>query len=495
MAKDRIHLDIGPEKQADDWFSINWKSVEKRVTNLRQRIYRATERAQWKKVRSLMKLMLRSYSNLLLSVRRVTQTNQGKKTPGVDRQVVSSPKGKMALVRRMLDYSLWQAQPVRRIYIPKAGGKRPLGIPTIKNRVAQAIVKNALEPSWEARFEPHSYGFRPGRSCHDAIEQCWRRLNKNSLDRWVLDADIKGAFDNISHEYIVKAVGPVPGRELIKQWLKAGYVEAEILHETTSGVPQGGVISPLLANIALDGMQQLLKGKFGYIRYADDFVVTAKSKEQIEAIVPVLKEWLQQRGLVMHQEKTRIASINDGFNFLGFSIRHYGGKCLVKPQKDKVLLLLRNIREWLSANKQIEAWRVIRKLNPILIGWTNYYKSAVSKDTFCYVAHEVWKALWKWCLRRHPRKGKDWVKRKYFGNSHGRAWVFHATASGFTAAERMQLVNINRIAIERHTKVRGQASPDNPDLKEYWQKRNTNKRRLAQAPGSISTVVSQLLEA
>lgn len=309
MAKDRIHQDIGPEKQADEWFSINWKSVEKRVTNLRQRIYRATERAQRKQVRSLMKLMLRSYSNLLLSVRRVTQINQGKRTPGVDRQVVSSPKGKMALVQRMLDYSFWQAKPVRRIYIPKVGGKRPLGIPTIKNRVTQAIVKNALEPSWEARFEAHSYGFRPGRSCHDAIEQCWRRLNQHSGDRWLLDADIKGAFDNISHEHIIKAIGPVPGRELIKQWLKAGYVEAEILHETTSGVPQGGVISPLLANVALDGMQQLLKSKFGFIRYADDFVVTAKSKEQIEAIVPLLKEWLQQRGLVMHEEKTRIASI------------------------------------------------------------------------------------------------------------------------------------------------------------------------------------------
>jgi RNA-directed DNA polymerase len=495
LAKDRIHQDIGPEKQADEWFSINWKSVEKRVTNLRQRIYRATERAQWKQVRSLMKLMLRSYSNLLLSVRRVTQINQGKRTPGVDRQVVSSPKGKMALVQRMLDYSFWQAKPVRRIYIPKVGGKRPLGIPTIKNRVTQAIVKNALEPSWEARFEAHSYGFRPGRSCHDAIEQCWRRLNQHSGDRWLLDADIKGAFDNISHEHIIKAIGPVPGRELIKQWLKAGYVEAEILHETTSGVPQGGVISPLLANVALDGMQQLLKGKFGFIRYADDFVVTAKSKEQIEAIVPLLKEWLQQRGLVMHEEKTRIASINDGFNFLGFSIRHYSGKCLVKPQNEKVLLLLRDIREWLSANKQIEAWRVIRKLNPILIGWTNYHESAVSTTTFSYVAYEVWKALWNWCLRRHPKKGKDWVKRKYFGHRHGRAWVFQAVDPDAGTSQMVQLVNITRIPIERHTKVRGSASPDNPDLKEYWQKRKATRRRLAQAPGSISTVASQLLEA
>lgn len=284
-----------------------------------------------------MKLMLRSYSNLLLAVRRVTQENQGKGTPGVDKHLVLTPKGRMKLVRDMSNYKLWRVSPVRRVYIPKANGKRPLGIPTIKNRVAQAIVKSALEPSWEARFESNSYGFRPGRSCHDAISDCWLKLNKRSTHRWVFDADIKGAFDNISHDYVLKSIGNVPGRELVKQWLKAGYVEDEIFHATEYGVPQGGVISPLLANIALDGLQRLVQGRYGYVRYADDFIVTAKLKKDLISLKPKIEDWLKERGLILNKAKTQIVSIKNGFNFLGFSMRHYHNKCLTKPQKEKVL--------------------------------------------------------------------------------------------------------------------------------------------------------------
>jgi RNA-directed DNA polymerase len=283
--KDGTKIGIGVEGKALDWELLDWQLIEKSIRKLRQRIFRATREQRWNAVRSLMKLMLSSYLNLLASVRRVTQINRGKKTVGVDKELAPDSKSKIALVNRMGKHTLWKVKPARRVYIPKPGKpgqERPLGIPTIQNRVSQAMVKNAYEPHWEALFESNSYGFRPGRSIHDAIEHCWQFLRGGGKRPWILDADIKGAFDNISHDHILRSISHLPGRELIKQWLKAGYVEAECFHETESGTPQGGIISPLLLNVAMNGLQQDLGPAYGYIRYADDLVVCASSREKIE---------------------------------------------------------------------------------------------------------------------------------------------------------------------------------------------------------------------
>jgi RNA-directed DNA polymerase len=328
-----LRLANGTEKQTA-WNAINWRKANRTVRNLRQRIFRAAQEGNLKKVRSLQKLMLKSYSNRLVSVRRVAQINAGKNTPGVDKLVIKTPAASGRMVDTLAHYTLWKAKPARRVYIPKANNKlRPLGIPVVADRCRQAMVKNALEPAWEARFEGSSYGFRPGRSCHDAIEKIYGLARPNKTKKWVLDADIRGAFDNISHAYLLKTIGPVPGKELIEQWLKAGYVEHGTFQATEQGTPQGGVVSPLLANIALHGMEEAIGVRYDYrgqligkravVRYADDFVCLCQSREDAEQVQRILVEWLKVRGLTLSEEKTRIVHLTEGFDFLGFNIRYY----------------------------------------------------------------------------------------------------------------------------------------------------------------------------
>jgi RNA-directed DNA polymerase len=477
----------GTEKQTN-WNAINWRTANRTVRNLRQRIFRAAQEGHLNKVHSLQQLMLKSYSNRLVSVRRVAQINAGKNTPGVDKLVIKTPAARGRMVDTLAHYSLWKARPARRVYIPKAGGTklRPLGIPVVVDRCLQSMVKNALEPAWEAKFEGTSYGFRPGRSGHDAIEKIYGLARPNKTKKWILDADIRGAFDNISHEYLLKAIGPVPGRELIKQWLKAGYVEQEMFHATERGTPQGGVASPLLANIALHGMEEAigvtydyrgqLIGKRAVVRYADDFVCFCETKDDAERVQGVLTEWLKERGLTFSEEKTRIIHLTEGFDFLGFNIRHYpapqtsrtGWKLLIKPSKEAVQEVQKKLKDLWTKVQGTNVPSALTKFNPVIRGWANYFRTAVAKEIFSSLDRWMFYKEDRYTRRMHPKKPKDWRHRTYWGRfqlDRLDPWVFGDKHTGG------HLLKFSWFPIERHVLVKGTASPDDPRLTDFWMKR------------------------
>ncbi len=476
-----------------DWDSIDWDTAKRRVRRLQERIFRATRDKDFAKVKNLQKLLVRSQSARLMSVKRVTQENKGKYTPGIDGIVYASSNQRAELVENVRQTNVfnYKCKPLRRVYIPKSSGdKRPLGIPTVKDRVMQMLVKLALEPEWEARFESHSQGFRPGRRCMDAIWQIWnsiRIVGKYQKSAWTLDADISGCFDNINHDALLKRV-PV-FRETVRRWLKSGIIEFGKYNQTKAGTPQGGIISPLLANITLDGMERLFgaensKGNYtlpskrvgenkglNLIRYADDFVVTAPTREKIiRHVLPTLRIFLKERGMELNEAKTHIIHRNEGFDFLGFNIRQYHSRarsvCLAKPSKKAVKRHLEHIKAIISENKQMKADELISKLNPIIRGWANYYVYSSAKETFNYVDYRIWKMLWQWCLRRHNNKGKQWIRKRYFMNIDGKKWIFGERK------ENVLLFCRSFRAGKMYTPVKGFHSPYDASLHEYWSKRH-----------------------
>jgi RNA-directed DNA polymerase len=400
-----------------DWSQIEWTTAERRVQHLRFRIFRAAKEPRWKHGRHLTTRLLRRDAKVVVSVRRITQVNRGRHTPGIDGARVTTPDERATLVDDLRQYHPWKAAPVRRVDIPKANGKqRPLGLPTRRDRVRHMVVKNALEPRFEAEFEAQRDGLRPGRGCQEAIEAVYVALNHSAVGHHhdILDADSQGAFDHLSQDCILHRIGPMPGRELIKPWLKAGYGEHGTRPHTTEGTPQGGVIRPLLANIALAGRANQLGKGYRVAQYADDIVVMAKSLPAIEQACPVVTAVLDERGLALHPEKTRMVQRTEGCDFLGFHVQMRGQKLLITPQKQQVHARLQEVRSWLKTHQTVAAAGVIRHLNPRIRGWAMYDHHVVSQHTFQKVDDHIWRALWRWGKRRHPKQPQRWVYRRYF---------------------------------------------------------------------------------
>lgn len=465
------------------WHYIDWQKATLIVKSIQTRIVKAVKAEKWKRVRDLQRLLAHSTSAKVLAIRRVTE-NKGKQTAGIDGEIWSNPSKKFQAIAK-LSTKGYKAQAVRRITIPKKNGKRrPLGIPTMKDRTMQALYLLGLDPVSETLADKTSYGFRLNRSCADATKASWRLLCKSNSPKWILEGDIKSCFDEISHEWLEKHI-PM-NKRILQQWLKSGYMSKQQLFPTQSGTPQGSIISPTLANMVLDGMEKAIDDalsirwrriigrsgnphKIHFIRYADDFIITANSKEILEdKVKPALADFLKQRGLSLSAEKTLITHIEQGFDFLGKTIRRLNNKTLVKPSKKNVQTFLSKIKTVFNQYRGAKTIDLIYKLTPMIRGWVMYHRMDSAKATFSYIDHRIWQMTWRWALHRHPKKGKNWIKSKYFKYHNGFNWTLFALNED---KETVCLFRASTVRIKRHIEIRVKANPYDPEDELYFEQR------------------------
>jgi RNA-directed DNA polymerase len=463
-----------------------WSHIESQVKRLQVRIAKATREGRWGKVQALQRLLTRSYSGKMLAVKRVTK-NRGKRTPGVDGKIWSTPVAKSKGVQA-LQHRGYCPQPLRRIYIPKSNGKkRPLGIPTMRDRAMQALWKLALEPVAETRADPNSYGFRPQRSTADAIAHCFNALAKRSSAQWVLEGDIRGCFDNISHDWLLANV-PMD-KVVLRKWLRAGYVDQGALFATEAGTPQGGIISPILANWTLDGLEYAVNAsvapterklrpfKIHVIRYADDFIITGNSKAILQHQVrPAIEAFLKERGLELSDEKTHITHVSQGFDFLGQNVRKYAGKLLITPARKSVKALLDKVREIANGNKAATQTNLILVLNPVIRGWAMYHRHVVAAKRFAWIDHQIWRVLWRWAVRRHAMKSAHWVKQRYFRVVGQRHWIFATNGKVHGMSQPAWLFAASSVSIVRHIKICSAVNPFDPAWTSYLERRRAHSQ-------------------
>ena len=475
-----------------------WRMAERKVRKLQVRIAKAVMDGKQGRVKVLQWLLTHSYFGRLLAVRRVS-SNKGRKTPGVDGVVWSTPRQKMLAVAHLRRRG-YRPKPLRRVYIRKRNGKlRPLGIPTIRDRAMQALHALALVPIAEATADRHSYGFRPRRSCADAIGQCFIALSRWYSPQWILEGDICGCFDTISHQWMLENI-PTDGR-VLKAWLESGYVDGGIFHVTEAGTPQGGVISPILANMALDGLERVCFGntglrarcrrpaKFNVVRYADDFIITGSSEQFLrEQVIPAVEAFLRPRGLVLSEEKTRITYVEEGFDFLGQRVRKTRGALTINPSRGAIRALMTKCKGLIKTHGASNA-ELIHKLNPVLRGWANYHRHIYASRTFEYVDQRIFGLVWSWLKTQQRAKGKRWRAHNNFTRHRGRNWTLcgrYRTVKG--AAKTAYLLRMATLRNIPYAKIRAAAQPFDRKWDEYFAKRQNTKylsvseRRLKQYP-------------